>query len=111
MPETLFIPKEQFVRTLGDWTVERFVIDGELAFAALSKGPEFHFQSFGTGHPITPTMIREYLRKIIDEYGYAKTATPKEDVRQHRFNLRFGFTVTGEDEYDVHYRIERLRHA
>lgn len=109
--ETLFISKEQFLRNLEGWDIEQVEIEGELAGVVLSKGAEIHFQSFGTGHPITGKMLWERLNKVIDQHGYAMTRTPKDDARQNRFNLRFGFKVVGEDEYDFLYRIDRLRHA
>lgn len=107
--EILFISKDEFLRGLEGWEVEPVEFEGKPAFAVLTKGPEFHFQSFGTGQPISMKMIRERLQKIIDAHGYALTRTPKIDVRQHVFNLAFGFTLVGQDEYDRHYRIETLR--
>lgn len=106
--ETLFIDKTQFLSYLGEWTIDQVEIDGRLAFVTLTKGPRFHFQSMDTGRIITRRMIRDFLQPIIDRYGYAETSTPLDDERQHRFNLAFGFRVTGEDEYDRHYRIERI---
>ena len=107
--KTLFISREQFVESLAGWEMETVTLDNCPAWVVLTKGPEFHFQSFTSQYPITMKMIRERLQKIIDEHGYALTRTPKSDERQHRFNLAFGFTVAGEDEYDRHYRIEHLR--
>lgn len=107
----VFISKECFVNNLDGWEIEPVHIEGELAFATLTNGAAFHFQSFGTGKRISLSMIRDFLEKIIAVHGYATTKTPKEDARQHRFNLRFGFVVIGEDEYDIHYRIEQpMRH-
>lgn len=103
----LYISKEQFCEQLRAWTVKPVEIDCEIAFAFLTNGAEFHFESFGH-HRITMAMIRESLQPLIDTYGYAATKTPHEDERQHRFNRRFGFVVTGKDEFDIHYRIERL---
>lgn len=111
LPETLFITKDQFLESLAGWEIEPFEIEGDLAFVTLTKGPEFHFQVFGTKHPISMTLIRTWLQKVIDAHGHVATKTPKEDARQHRFNRRFGFYVTGEDEFDVHYRLDRLPHA
>jgi hypothetical protein len=106
---TLFISKEQFIASLDGWTIEGLEIDGELAFVGMQKGPEFHFQNFGAKHRITMKMAKAYLQPLITQYGYVMTRTPKDDARQHRFNRRFGFEITGEDEFDVHYRLERIR--
>lgn len=107
--EVLFISKDEFLRRLDGWEIEPVEHDGELVFVFLTKGPEFHFQSFGKGQPISMKMIRERLQKIIDGHGYALTKTPKTDARQHIFNRAFGFYVAHEDEYDLHYRIDHLR--
>ena len=107
--EVLFISKEEFVRDLQEWNITPLVVDGVLAFAGLRKGAAFHCVSFHTGHKITRKMLCDFIGPIIAEHGYATTKTPKEDERQQRFNIAFGFQFVGEDEYDVHYRIERLR--
>lgn len=107
----LFLPKEAFIKNLDGWEIGTVEIDGVPAFATITKGPAFHFESFGTGRNVTWKIIRDCLQPIIDRYGYATTHTPKEDARQHRFNLLLGFVVTGEDAYDTHYRIERIRGA
>jgi hypothetical protein len=105
---TVFITKEQFISGLDGWDLEPVFIDGQLAILTMAKGPAFHFHSFGTGRSLTRKMICDYLRPIIAEHGYATTKTPKHDERQNRFNLLFGFSLTHEDEYDRHYRIEAL---
>jgi len=105
---TLFISKEQFLAALDGWAIDPIYVGGDLAFATLTKGPEFHFDSFGTKHSIPMRVIRARLQDIIGRYGYAMTRTPKDDAKQQRINKMFGCVVTGEDEYDLHYRIERL---
>lgn len=103
----VYISKEAFINNLDGWEIEPVYIKGDLSFVTLTKGPAFHFQSFSTRKAISPRMIADFLAKIIAKHGYATTKTPKEDGRQHRFNLRFGFYVTCEDEYDIHYRIDQ----
>lgn len=104
---TVFIQREQFERELDGWEIEPVEIDGKLAIVALTKGPEFHFATFGTGAPVR---LWKWLNPIIDRHGFATTRTPKDAARQHRFNLKFGFTVTGEDEFFMYYRLERSCH-
>lgn len=111
LPPNIFITREQFISNLEGWDVEPIEIAGRVAFITMTKGPEFHFTSFETGHRIPLAVIRERLGRIIAIHGYATTKAPKEDIKQHRINVLFGCTVTGEDEYDRHYRIERLHHA
>lgn len=110
--EPLFFgTKDEFLKTLDGSDIKPVEIEGRLAFITSQKGPLFHFTSLDTGHRITLTMICDFLRPIIAEHGFAETRTPKHDERQHRFNKRFGFLVVGEDEFDTHFRIERLPHG
>lgn len=104
----LYITKDQFIASLDGWAVEGIEHEGELAFAFVHKGPQFHFQSFSK-RPITLKMIKSHLQPMIDQYGYVTTNTPKDDTRQHRFNRRFGFEAVGEDAFDIHYRLEGIR--
>jgi hypothetical protein len=106
----VYITREQFVRGLVDWDIEAIRIDGELAFVTLTRGPEFHYTSFGVGK-ISIAMIRLWLAPILDLHGYATTRTLKSEPRQHRLNLRLGCTVTGEDEFTIHYRLDRPQHG
>jgi len=96
----VFITREQFLAGLTGWDIEAVTIDGRLAFAVLTKGPEFHFASFDTGAPITRAMIRQRLDPIIERHGYVTTRTPKDGAdRQHRFNRAYGFKAVGEDDF------------
>lgn len=106
---TSFLSKQQFVYGMEGWKISPVWIGGEIAFVTATNGPAFHFQSMGTGHKLSRGMITDFLGKIIAEHGYATTRTPKDDERQNRFNRLFGFTAVGEDTFDIHYRIERLR--
>jgi hypothetical protein len=104
----VYITREQFVRGLAEWDIEAIRIDGDLAFVALTKGPEFHFASFDTGAPISRAMIRSRLDPIIERHGFVMTRTPKEGAdRQHRFNRAFGFHTTGENEFFIMYRLDK----
>lgn len=105
----LFIPKSDFVRNIEGWIVDVVEIDGVPSFITTVKGPDFHFDTLDTGRQITRKMIADFLAPIIAQHGYAATKTPHEDVRQHRFNRILGFEVVGQDEYDIHYRISRVR--
>lgn len=105
MEPTVFISRSEFVAGLADWDVEAVMVDGALAFATMTKGPEFHFASFGTRAPISRAMIRARLDPIIARHGFVMTLTPKDGAdRQHRFNRAFGFQVTGGNEFFVEYK-------
>jgi hypothetical protein len=102
----VYITREQF---FDGWRVESQEIDGELAYAALSKGPDYHFMTFGKKHPIPLHLIISQVQPIIDEYGFVRTMTPREDKRQRRFNRLIGFVVEREDEFFTYFRADRLR--
>ena len=105
----VFISKDQFLIGLRDWSMDGVSVGGILAFITIQRGPEFHFHSLNTGLSPTRKQMCDFVGRIIEQYGYADTKTPRNDIRQHRFNKIFGFVKVGEDEYDIHYRIERLK--
>ena len=104
-----FSTKEAFVSGLQELEIYPILRDGEILVIVSTKGPEMHFETMHTGRPITRGVVREVLDPLISKYGYAVTKTPKHEIRQRRFNELIGFVMVGEDEYDIHYRIERVR--
>lgn len=110
--EVLFIEKEQYIEQLRTYQVEAVERDGALLGAVMRKGPEFHFVTFGNAARIDRQTVRAVLEPQLAEYGYVLTRTPKPDTgRQHRFNRTMGFVAVGEDEYNIHYRLDRGRSA
>lgn len=107
--ERLFITREQFDADLESWDIEPIRLGAEVIGVALRRGAEFHFTSLGTGRSLTRALLRDILRPQLERYGFIVTRTPKEEARQRRFNEAIGFVATGEDELDVHYRLERVR--
>ena len=108
----LFITRAQFEQSLEGWTLDPVLrADGSIGIIFVSNGPEFHFQKFGTDIQASRDILNKYPGEIIAQHGYAMTKTPKADTRQARFNRRLGFFVVGEDEFDLHMRIEKLRCA
>lgn len=106
----LYVTREQFERTLDGWALEPVCRpDGSIGIVFVSKGPEFHFAKFGTDIQASRDILNKYPGEIIAQHGYALTKTPKADTRQHRFNERLGFYRVGQDEFDIHYRIDHLR--
>lgn len=105
----LFLTREAFEHGLQDWTFHEMHRGGRLVAVFISKGAEFHFTKWDAGYHFTRDDLREWPGGLIERYGYADTRTPKTDTRQRRFNERLGFVQIGEDEFDVHYRITRLR--
>ncbi len=105
----VFIPKEDFSKNLSDWSLYPIVEEDEIIAVVGEKGPHMHFETTGSGKPISRRVVRTVLRGLINKHGFAVTKTPKEETRQRRFNEMIGFKMVGEDEYDIHYRIEQIR--
>ena len=106
----LFVTPEQFQQSLDGWKLDPvFRADGGIGIIFVSRGPEFHFSKFGNDVQATRQHLKKYPGEIIAQHGYALTKTPKTDTRQQRFNERLGFYRIGEDEFDIHYRIDQLR--
>ena len=95
--------KLAFMDVLSEWVVTPIMIDDVLAFATVTRDREFHFVSFGHKKRLSFKMGREWLTPILEQYGSVITKTPKEDLRQRRFNEAVGFVPCGEDEKFVNY--------
>lgn len=105
----LFLTREQFEQTLDGWEIDPVLrADGSIAAVFVVKGPEFHFAKFDGLHA-SRAHLKKYPGELIAQYGYALTKTPKTDTRMQRFNERLGFYRVGEDDWDIHYRIDQLR--
>lgn len=106
----LFLTREEFEHSLDGWTIDPVLRDdGSIGIIFVSKGPEFHFQKFGTDIQASRAILKKYPGELIATHGYALTKTPLADRRQQRFNERLGFYRIGEDQFDVLYRIDHLR--
>ncbi len=98
----------EFHAELEGWEAEVIYREEKPVAVIKRKGPELHFKSFG-GYSITRADIKEILQPAWDKYGFAETTTPKSDIRQQRFNERFGFRKVDENDTEVRYRIDRPR--
>ena len=105
--DALYITKQAFMANLADWNITPHYAEGIVVGATLTKGSDFHFASFGAKWTLTRADIRRYLTPILEQYGCVTTQTPKDDARQSRFNKILGFVPTGEDEFYIHYKLER----
>lgn len=108
--QVLFISKEEYLEHLRGYELEPFEKDGELLMIVMRKEAELHVVTFKAG-AITKRMVRGAFTPQLEKYGYLTTRTPKVDARQHRFNRAMGFVAVGEDQYNVHYRLDRGRSA
>lgn len=105
----IYVTRDQYLESLNGWTIKPHTVGYDTVGAALTKGPEFHFATFGLKWHLSRAEIREYLEPILAEHGEVITKTPHEDKRQQRFNEIIGFVAVGKDEYDIHYRLTELR--
>lgn len=103
--DLLFVTPVQYRAALEGWTLEPLYIEGDLAFVLVSKGPEFHYVSFETGHRLPLKLFANRCMQLHRRHGYFETRTPKEDRKQQHFNERVGMKRIGEDAYDFHYRL------
>lgn len=109
MKDKLYMTPEQFAAGYEGCEFDAWRRpDGSIYLLFIVRGPEFHFVKFGD-EPADRAILDKYPGALIDRYGYAQTKTPKDDTRQQRFNERLGFYRTGEDDLDIHYRIDHLR--
>lgn len=109
--DNLYMSKEEFIDSLKDWTITAHIVDGVTVGIVVQRGPEFHFTTFDAKWNLTKTDIRNYLLPLIEQYGFVKTRTPTEDIRQQRFNKLLGFVPDGGDEFFNYYRLEKLRRS
>lgn len=106
--DKVFISRHDFDVGLEGWELSTKELDGQIVGAIVTKGPEFHFVLFGPKRRITRALVADCVQPQIDKFGFVLTKTPKEDIRQHRFNLIVGFKVETTDEFYTYFRMERL---
>lgn len=100
----LLVDRDSFMAEAKTWTVTPVHVGGELAAIVLTKGSEIHLIKTGK-HQFTRALIRSVLR-----IGMT-TRVPSDKAASRAFVRRMGFNFIGADEYDHHYRLERLPHA
>ena len=98
----VYITREQYLAGLEGWTITPHEADGVLVAVVITRGPELHFVTFGSAWKLTRADLRRYLDPLLAAHGRVETKTPKDDLRQRRFNRILGFAETGEDEFHVH---------
>lgn len=122
-PLLVFLSREEFFAELDEWGIEALTVDGKAAFALKTRGPEFQLVDLKTGAAFPMEDFRRRLGQMLEVHGYVTTRAQKweledisllvelEDVKatgsRHRFLRGMGFSRTGEDQYDVHYRLSR----
>ena len=103
MQYQVFCSREDFEASLAGCDVRQVVRGGKIVAVLIYRGPEFHFVPT-SDYRITRRDIMDALGVAMRQYGHVTTRTPIDDVRQQRFNERFGFVRTGEDDEYVFYK-------
>lgn len=106
--DKLFISEQDYFNSFSNCELTPIYTDNVITGVVITKGAEIHYQVFGK-MVITKAMMRQFLADLILKYGFAFTRVPKDNIRQQRLNERIGFFKVGEDEFDIHYRVERIR--
>lgn len=104
----VFISKREFVASLDGCELAARELGGVIVGATLINGPEFHFVTFGQRKPFTRALMADCIMPVLKKHGFVRTRTPKEDSRQHRFNLLVGFKVESADEYFTYFRMDHF---
>lgn len=105
----VFLSKAQYLSALDGWDLEAHEVGGEVVGVAMSKGPEFHYATFGPKWHLNRADIRKYLSPILAQHGRVVTRAPRDDYRQQRFNRIIGFTDVGGDEFFIHMELKALK--
>ena len=105
----LFLSLEEFTKGLQGWQLDPIQGPQGVAGVVVHKGPDFHFAKFDPLFQVGRDILKRYPGELIARYGYAQTKTPIEDERQARFNRRLGFVEVSRDDFDITFRIHRMR--
>lgn len=104
--EKLYVTRDEFDASLVGWSIEPMMLNGDKVGIMTKRGAEFHFVLLGTKTAMPMRAIKEWLAPQLKQHGHVFTRTPKNEVRQQRFNELIGFFRVGEDDLDIHYRYE-----
>lgn len=107
--DQLYVTPEQFAESMSGYELSpEFNVDGEIHSVVIHAGPDFHFLTLGPKWSLNKDILSRWPGKLIEQFGYATTTTPLDDVRQHRFNKRLGFFEVSRDNVNVNYKIEKM---
>lgn len=100
----LLVDRDSFMVEARTWAASSIKVGEELAAVVLMRAGEIHIVKLGK-HNFTRAHLRTVLR-----IGMI-TRVPTDDRESRAFVRRIGFNFIGADEYDHHYRLERLPHV
>jgi len=95
------------VQCLDGWQIRPAQRAGKDVAFVITRGPEIHMLSLVEGNAISRRNLREYLRPIIEKFGYATTRVPLAEVN-HRLRHALGFTYTWSDDHFSYWALTQV---
>ena len=91
------VSEDEAKQIVSAWEVTPFVVNGEVAGAAMMRGSEIHvaLSEEWKGRALTRSRIREFLRQLAEPHGFLTTRV--ESHRDDSFVRRIGFKPTWSD--------------
>ena len=105
------VSKEIFIETLKGWEIIPLWKQKEVIGAVLLKGNEIHV---GYGKPCGASMrlhIKQTLRKVLDQYGYAITYVMNDNINGLNFCKRLGFIELSKDSVKILLRCDGSKYV
>ena len=105
------IPFDVFAESLKDWKTTGLYEKGELIGCVIQKVNEVHI-----GYKVKPKSsirkhLKETLKKVIDEYGYAVTYVAEENFEGLKFCKRLGFYELNKESSKIKLKCDRCKYA
>jgi len=105
------IPFDVFAESLKDWKTTGLYENGELIGCVIQKINEVHI-----GYRVKPRAsikkhLKETLKKVIDEYGYAITYVAEDNIDGLKFCKRLGFYELNKEHSKIKLRCDGCKYA
>ena len=96
-----------------DWVRHPIYNNGEEVGCVWIKDAEIHCyrDESCAGRWIKAGDLQRLTGPLFKQYGHMITKVRKINLQGQAFVKRLGFTPTGQDDTNIHYRCERLKHA
>jgi len=102
---------EQFVESLKDWTPIGLYENGELIGCVIQKENEVHIGYKNKPKASIRKHLKETLKKVIDEYGYAITYVAEDNIEGLKFCKRLGFYELNKEHSKIKLKCDRCKYA
>lgn len=107
----LTITFDEFANSLKDWEAIGLYEKGELIGCVIQKINEVHI-----GYKVKPKSsikkhLKQTLKKVIDEYGYAVTYVSEENIEGLKFCKRLGFYEINKESSKIKLKCDRCKYV